>query len=297
MIKRIILLITVLLTILSLLSGCENETTVETNCSTDTVTKTVVAGREIYFVSDATKKEWKEPLAKLLSNVLVPYGAHGEIIGYEAAVDPDAPTLPGFYECGLVDITKDSTPELIIAPFSYAGSSGNSTYLAYNIFTGQLVGKLSGGFSQSWCEYYYSETDELKLVGQFWVESGVSDKEYYILTTEFNEEFGAYPYLQTSHEIEISQEYVTDEESGGYPVWVEKTTGIHYYIDLKEVTQEIYDAEYNWFERNCIKIPETELILIQWSDVTEEDDDYVTKGAKMAEALVNSKQEFIDFCK
>ena len=56
-----------------------------------------------------------------------------------------------------------------------------------------------------------------------------------------------------------------------------------------------YYEEYDWFIQNCIRIPETELILIDWDDVTEDGDDYVTKGEKMAQALITSSQMFIDF--
>ena len=32
---------------------------------------------------------------------------------------------------------------------------------------------------------------------------------------------------------------------------------------------------------------------VDWDDVAENEDDYITKGKKMAEALINTKQKFI----
>ena len=90
--------------------------------------KYIIKGKEIVFVDDELKKEWKEPLAKLLSNVLVPYGEHGEIMGYEAAVDPNAPTIPGSLECGLLDITRDGIPGLSVWIFWFF-RNGNLLHL------------------------------------------------------------------------------------------------------------------------------------------------------------------------
>ena len=55
-----------------------------------------------------------------------------------------------------------------------------------------------------------------------------------------------------------------------------------------------YYAEYNCFVTKYIRIPETELVLFSWDEVSNDEDDYITKGEKMAEALITSKQKFID---
>ena len=46
------------------------------------------------------------------------------------------------------------------------------------------------------------------------------------------------------------------------------------------------------FQRNFIRIPETELLQIRWGDVCDDDDQSV-RAAKMAKALVNSSQRII----
>ncbi len=301
MMKRIVAFIILFIISLSLFA-CEKEKTDE-NKSIDqgADVKRIINGNEIVFVDDELKDDWKEPLAKLLSNVLVPYGEHGEIMGYEAAVDPNAPTIPGSLECGLLDITRDGIPELLVYPFGYFGSSGTATYFIYDIFTGEKLGSIGGGISESWCEYYYSETDEIKLVGQYWLRGGWEERDRYILTTAYYEEHGEYhgsPYLHSYHRIAGEQTDIVDEDPDDMyytATWIESYPETLYYIEGKEVYLDDYYEEYDWFIQNCIRIPETELILIDWDDVIEDGDDYVTKGEKMAQALITSSQMFIDF--
>ena len=49
-------------------NGMDRDSNINTNTS---VPNCKINGREFYFVSDEAKREWKEPLAKLLSNVLI----------------------------------------------------------------------------------------------------------------------------------------------------------------------------------------------------------------------------------
>ena len=258
-----------------------------------------INGREFYFVSDEVKQEWKEPLAKLLSNVLIPYGEHGEILGYEATIDPKAPVIPQCYECGLLDITMDGVPELLVHPFGYFGSSGTATYFVYNIYNGQKLGEIDGGNGQSWCLYYNTEYDSVDLIGQYWLRGGWAWRDRYITEVYYDESimecFEAQQF-RTSHEITGEQTDIVDEDPDDMfytATWVESYPSTTYYVNRQEVYLDDYYAEYNHFVKTCIRIPETELILISWDDVSDDEDDYTTKGAKMAEALVTSEQEFI----
>lgn len=258
-----------------------------------------INGWEFYFVSDEVKQEWKEPLAKLLSNVLIPYGEHGEILGYEATIDPKAPVIPQCYECGLLDITMDGVPELLVHPFGYFGSSGTATYFVYNIYSGQKLGEIDGGNGQSWCLYYNTEYDSVDLIGQYWLRGGWTWRDRYITEVYYDESimecFEAQQF-RTSHEITGEQTDIVDEDPDDMfytATWVESYPSTTYYVNRQEVYLDDYYAEYNHFVKTCIRIPETELILISWDDVSDDEDDYTTKGAKMAEALVTSEQEFI----
>ena len=299
---KLIALILLSMVILSFVGCTQKENDIDSDSDINaraSVPNCKINGREFYFVSDEAKQEWKEPLAKLLSNVLIPYGEHGEILGYEATIDPKVPVIPQCYECGLLDITMDGVPELLVHPFGYFGSSGTATYFVYNIYSGQKLGEIDGGNGQSWCLYYNTEYDSVDLIGQYWLRGGWAWRDRYITEVYYDESimecFEAQQF-RTSHEITGEQTDIVDEDPDDMfytATWVESYPSTTYYVNRQEVYLDDYYAEYNHFVKTCIRIPETELILISWDDVSDDEDDYTTKGAKMAEALVTSEQEFI----
>ncbi|MBO5415227.1 MAG: hypothetical protein J6A83_01180 [Clostridia bacterium] len=301
--------LTVLAALLITCAGCrvnntsDGEAELTKASSTEEKCDCIIAGKKIYFVDDSQKREWRAPLAKLLSNVLVPYGENGEIGGYEASVDPKAPTIPQSYACGLLDITMDGVPELLVHPFGYHGSSGTVTYFVYNIYSGQCLGEIDSGRDELWSFYYYSESDELRLVGQYWLRYGWPSRDRFIDTVGYDEGYNecySMSYFKTSHEIYGEQTDIVDEDPDDMfysATWVESYPDTTYYLHNREVYLDDYYAEYNSFVRNCIPISETALTVIWWGDVSEDEDDYATKGRKMADALLASEQEFIDFSK
>ena len=299
---KLIALILLSMVILSFVGCTQKENDIDSDSDINaraSVPNCKINGREFYFVSDEAKQEWKEPLAKLLSNVLIPYGEHGESLGYEATIDPKAPVIPQCYECGLLDITMDGVPELLVHPFGYFGSSGTATYFVYNIYSGQKLGEIDGGNGQSWCLYYNTEYDSVDLIGQYWLRGGWAWRDRYITEVYYDESimecFEAQQF-RTSHEITGEQTDIVDEDPDDMfytATWVESYPSTTYYVNRQEVYHDDYYAEYNHFVKTCIRIPETELILISWDDVSDDEDDYTTKGTKMAEALVTSEQEFI----
>lgn len=299
--KNILLKIFIVTTTLAVclsFSGCKNETvSPETPDIKENYYR--INEKNIYFLSNEEKQEWKEPLSKLLSNVWLPYGEHGEILGYEASIDPHAPVIPQSYECGLLDVTRDGIPDLLVHPFGYHGSSGTATYFVYNIYSGQKIGEIDGGRAQSWSYYYYTETDDFNLVGQYWLRCGWEQRDRYITTVFYDETtLTCYEsaYLHTFHQISGEKPDILDEDPDDMfytATWVESYPNTKYYVHNQEVYLDDYYAEYDWFVKNCIRIPETELILFRWDDVSDDEDDYITKGEKMATALISSSQQFI----
>ena len=266
----------------------------------------IINGKEIFFVDNTVKKEWKESLAKLLSNVLVAHfeGPIGdEEIVYKAAVDPDEPTIPELYYCGLLDITRDGTPELLVHPTGYSGSSLRSTYFIYDIYTGNELGYIYGGAGQSWCEYLDLETGDIDLTGRYWTRCGRAGRDRYITMVELDEETNKYldcVYFRTSYEIAGETTDIVDEDpnDGIYEAtWIESYPDTIYYIFDEKTTLDQYYDEYDSFFSSHVRIPETEMILFTWDDVAEDGDGYTVRGEKMAEALISSKQEYIDFNK
>ena len=197
-----IFIVTILAFCLSL-SGCKNETGFS-EASDIKENYCRINGKDVYFVSSEEKQEWREPLSKLLSNVWLAYGEHVEILGYEASVDPHAPVIPQNYECGLLDVTRDEISELLVHPSGYHGSSRIATYFVCNIYNGQQMGEIDGGNAQSWSYYYYTETDDFTLVGQYWLRGGLEQRDRYITTVLYDETtLKCYEpaYLHTFHQI------------------------------------------------------------------------------------------------
>jgi len=292
----------VLFVMLLLLAGCvyQSKDGNEEAPAQSPAADCVINGRGFYFVKDEVRQTWTEPLAKLLSNVRVPYGdGRGDILGYQASMDPHAPVIPQSYSCGLLDVTGDGIPELLVFPEGFTGSSGTATYYVYNFYSGQKLGSIEGGMGQSICFYYNTASDDLDLVGEYWIQSGWSwrgrftDKIYY---DDMLMECWSSNYLFIEHDIDNEKIDVVEEASdelSGTEAWLEIYPNTEYYVNGSAVSLDKYYSEYERFVRESIRIPETELILFAWRDVADSEDDYAVRGRKMAEALVNSRQEFL----
>lgn len=147
--------------------------------------------------------------------------------------------------------------------------------------------------------YYNTEYDDLDLVGQYWLRGGWEWRDRYITEVFYVEsvmECFEVQRFHTSHEITGEQTDIVDEDPDDMfytATWVESYPSTTYYVNRQESYLDDYYAEYNQFVMTRIRIMETELILFRWDDVSNDEDDYAVKGAKMAEALISSKQEFI----
>lgn len=262
----------------------------------------VVGGKEFFFIDEATKQEWIEPLSRLLSNELLPYGEKGDILGYKASVDPKLPVLPQNLRCGLLDVTNDGTPELLVQPFGSFGSSGIAEYFAYNIYTGQKIGKLEDGMGESWCFYYNTEGDYLDLCAQYWHRIGAFGYEYYMHESSYDEAYMEIYDLERLHASYSIQgfadapevDYINPPKNSLYDdSFIENCFEIDYYVGPNLVEAEEFLAKCDDISSTLIKIPETALVLISWSDISDDDDDSASRAKRMANALVSTEQKFI----
>lgn len=249
-----------------------------------------VSRKNIRFADENTKKEWGRQLAKLLSDV--------RITNDENAFDEDTEAetvIAQSIGCGLLDVTQDGVPELLVYPYGYYGTSGTATYFIYDIYSGEYLGCINGGNSESWCMYYNIETEELTLVGQYWLRNGWFERNRYIVTAAYdNGVCRESPFLHTYHEISLAEDYyvTNDDISENYATEGELYTKTLYYVRDQEVSLDTYYAEFDSFSQLYVRIPETELKFFYWSAVSNEDDDYAARGEKMAQALISSGQEF-----
>lgn len=255
------------------------------------------------FADQAEKDTWIEPLTKLLSNVTPMPGdrsaspAEGGPEGH--AEDENAPAVPASLACALLDITADGVPELLVFPLGGGGSSGNAYYEVFDIFSGENLGSMDGGYDDQWCYYYDTEGDEYRLYGHFWWRIGWSGRQRHIQKIAFLEERQTYEsvsYLREEYHLDALLETTPDGLEG----WEEICTGVDYYLNSQSAYLDDYYAEYDHFRETCILIPETGLTLVRWSDLYGEDFDYSAPpelraeyAAAMAHALTHTEQAFL----
>ena len=248
----------------------------------------IICGREIFFVDDKNKEEWREPLEALLSNVLVPYGEGGEILGYKAMVDPDAPAVYDYYACGLFDLTGDGVPELLVCPIGDTSMSGASSYYVYDIYSGEELGYVGSNLA-----YYYSIVDDsLKIEKQDRLRGGFYWLGSYVYDVRYDEQTGKYGEIRRLYESH-SLDMVEIEREDGSREWVEIYTDSAYYVYDDQVSLDEYIRAQDEFFNNYIRISETDFVSVVADQVCDRGDNNFVKAAKMADALISSGQEFI----
>ena len=230
----------------------------------------VINGKTMSFMPEKEKEALREPLEKLLAS------ERKDFFDDALSEEKEEPGIPANVACGLFDVTGDGTPELLVLPTGYGGSSGMVKYYVYDCFTGEKLGEISGGYGESWCMYYFAETEELRAVGFYWHSGGTYDRyrmlsflNYDAVKNTCAEEQYLYVHVATQ------EDFYTEYEVRG-----EKADADTYYLET------------DWFNTNGIRIPETELQMLYWSDVCAEEDRFV-RAEKMAEALLSLSQKFI----
>jgi len=179
-----------------------------------------------------------------------------------------------FFGMALMDMNLDGTPELIAA---YAGGSmGNVCVEVFDLETGEPL-RLLGSTP------HYKDEDRIYLCvhrdreGNYLIvnEGCLRDGlEWYTLTSSVNEKMK----LDT-----LFAEVASSDDC------------IRYYCKTDEVEKAEFEKQEDQFKKDYREITETQVKIIYWKDI----DTATESGAisAMADALVNSEQEFIDFGK
>ena len=310
-IKRI-LIGTLIISLMIISIGCQQKTekdcldiTVGTESQSHGETTTNVKHiyrityEDIEFISPETYESWRDPLTKLLSNKAIPYGSGGEIMGY-TYLYPDQPCIVNGYQLGLFDFDMDAVPELLVN--LGGGSAGNAYYYVYDIITGELLGSLDGGFDKSWCTYFNLDTGKYENIGQFEWRVGWQGKERIMrkatLTNTMSDNRKILydsSWLYAYYEIDAAELELTQAEidEGIHSSWDQIYTGVEFRVNGNESYIGAYFSEYDFFLENYIRIPETALLLVDWDDVCDYDEDQTVRSKKMTDALLSSKQQFI----
>lgn len=254
------------------------------SCAASKWEYTYLCGEKIHFAGEKEAEKWREPLEKLLSNVdatIYSDDAIGAIIGHKPP-NPEYPSIADGCACALYDLNLDGVPELLVD--LGGGSAGNSYYQVYDIYTGENLYSIDGAQSGSLCVYYDTERKGIVNVNKFSWRSGWSGKMCFtnIFAGE-SEEWSKCLFASYSMDmVEISE--------GNYDI---VCTGARFELDGESIDTERYLFEIDNFEKNYIRIKETELSYIYWWDVAEDEDTPDVKGEKMAEALLSSGQKFV----
>ena len=255
---------------------------------------------DVTFMSDAQKTEWRAALVSLLNNEKTPcYDEGKDLVGY-TYLYPDRPCIENGYQLALFDINVDGIPELLVNVGG--GSAGNAFYYVYDLLTGAELGTLDGGRSNAWCIYFHQLTGKYEAIGRFEWRSGWTGKIRMVHRAVITETIGiGEAYL---HETSMMYAYYdinavkveipdADADEGYRTEWEEVYTGVYFSVDGNKASIEEYFAAQDDFLTNYVRITETGIILIDWDDVTDKEDDVLSKAEKMAEVLLSTDQKFI----
>jgi hypothetical protein len=260
--KRVLIKITALVTVLLLFAGvcsCSPKSGADDYCR--------INGVNIYFANAQTTEKWRASLCTLLSNVRSRYDKNGE--------GGVVPAVNDGLRFGLLDVNLDGVPELLSD--LGGGSAGNAYYEVYDIFTGELIDTVNGGFDEEWCVYYNTRKGRLALVGAYAWRLGWDVREYFTDIMEYGEDGERCGRL-------LYSSYTFDMDG--------ECTRVVCKTDGEACGAEAFAQRMAAFEKAYVRIPETGLKLFSWDDVCEKDDNVLTRAEKMAEALIRSGQKF-----
>lgn len=246
-----------------------------------------INGENIYFISEEDLEALRNPLEKLISNQEQWIDSGDFSIGYYHEIpDPTKPYIEHGDNLGLFDVTGDGMPELLLEPYGFIGSSGGMTWYVYDISSGVKIGEIGGGNGDIWCCYYYREDGGIYPVNRYSTRGGWGLLYTSTSTIKYSEKYGMY----VSTSCFGSDQFVVTVKG---ELGVEDYTESRYYVSGKQAGMEEYFYVCGMFDAACIRIPETELIMINWNKVASDEDDRFVRAEKMTEALLSSGQKFI----
>ncbi len=231
--------------------------------------------RDISFLSEEKRQAFRRPLIKLFEQ-------EEPFVYYQESEDY-APSkkylIKRGWEVGLLDVDMNGVPELIVN--LGGGSAGNAFYEVYDLGTGKLLGEISGSYEDSLCTYFDMEKEVFVLLVQYQTQMGWASRfsNVDIVSPVSDDRENEAPFRQDSC-FEVNYEVI--DEFGMSDGW-----RASFYIEEKEVSLDDYLSEHAAFFKNYIRIPETDMILLDRSayDTPEE----------MADALLSTQQQFIAF--
>ena len=246
---------------------------------------------DVYF-SDEERQAWFEPIVKLISNQQEPYGNPAEgIIGY-IAPRPDEPSIESGFNMGLFDVTGDGTPELLLD--KGGGSAGNDYFYVYDIFSGEIIATLDGGGEKAWAVYYDIENNKYFPVGRYDWRVGCFGSMHFVTTIQYSEANKVFCEKGIFYSALYFEEKHVESEDGDINEVEFVITDAEFKINGEDVDFQHYHYELSEFYQSYSLVPNTGLLLYDWSDVSDAEDSYRERAEKMAQMLLyGSGQRFV----
>ena len=256
--KKILSIFLCLIFIFSIVSCGTKENLSDNETSENTLQETHVVENIPYtFISGQERLSWKDKIITALS-----------------VANPYREIEPGILGAALMDLNFDNTPELIVV--GSGGSMGNVYIAAYNIESGEKMCVL--GYTSHYqdrnnvyfCLHRNNDGNYI-LVNKGSLRNGL---EGYTITSKLTEDF---KFDTLFEEVKTS-----DDDS-------------KYYFDGNEVDKAEFEKQKEQFKNDYKAVTETQLKIIYWDSI-----EFQTKSeaiSEMADKLVNSDQQFIDFNK
>ena len=260
--KKLLAIILCLLIILSIVA-CKKEDSTQQNIDdkkdTSSTEESSADEKSPYaFISKQERLSWKDKIVTVISN-------NDLYDDYEVLEH-------NFLGMALMDLNLDNTPEVIAA---YAGGSmGNVCIVAYDLETSERLCVLGDTpHYKDWdniylCVHRDNEGNYL-IVNEGALRDGL---EWYIITSTLTNQF----------KFDVLFEEATHADGNK-----------RYYLDGNETDKTEFEKQKNKFKNDYKEITETQIKIVYWKDI-----DTTTKSdaiSAMADALVNSNQQFIRF--
>lgn len=208
------------------------------------------------FISAQERASWKDGIISTL-----------------ASADRYEERAYGCFGAALMDLNLDSRPELLLA--YTGGSMGNVCIIAFDIESGQEVCHLgetphyNDGYSIYLC-MHRSDNGDYLLINKGALRNGL---EWYDLTSKLTDDY--------------KFDVIFEEISSSLRI------SSRYYCEQKEVDSIEFEVQKALFAQLYTEIPQTQIQIIYWDDLETVDKDSAIEH--MADALIGSEQQFIDF--
>ena len=245
-----------------------------------------VNGATVNFMSASEREKLREPLEKLILEALSARPAVDEAYDEVVLFDSDSPTVIPGISYGLFDVNLDGIPELLVEPYGYSGSSGNTVYAFFDIYSGKNVGVIQSG-QDDWCVYLDTSDNSLVILGEYVTRSGWSEQSFYLDALEFDEDKNTC----YNRSILFSYHYCINRSFDGKELEKWSST---YYIDGQNVGAEEYLFSYSATRQNYIRIPETELKIIFDDHYYDSDISVEEHTEFIVDALLSTGQAFVE---